>query len=118
MARTAVTVNYSTTGAAVTATAADPTNDHVIELGNTPLEDVVIVFANTDGSDRVATILAGDNPPALAAGVGDLSITVPATSGVMAVMNLESARYLQSDGTLEIDLAASFAGTVTAYRTR
>lgn len=118
MARTAVTINYSTTGGAVTATVADPTNDHVLELGNTPLEDVVIVFANTNGSDRVATILAGDNPPALSAGQGDLAITVPATSGVMCVTNLESARYLQSDGTVNIDLAASFDGTVTAYRTR
>lgn len=115
MARTAVTINSSKVGAAVTATAADPTNDHVINLGTTPLEDVVIVFANTNGSDRVATIKAGDNPPALAAGLGDLSITVPATTGVMVVTGLESARYLQSDGTLEIDLAASFAGTVTAY---
>lgn len=118
MARTAVTINYSTVGAAPTATAADPTNDHVLNLGNTPLEDIVLIFANTNGSDRVATIVAGDNPPALSAGQGNLNITVPATTGVMSVMNLESARFLQADGTLEIDLAASFAGTVTAYRVR
>lgn len=118
MARTAVTINYSTTGAASTKTVADPTNDHVVNLGNTPLEDIVLEFANTNGSDRVASIVAGDNPPAAAAGLGNLDITVPATTGVMHVMNLESARFLQSDGTLSIDLAASFAGTVTAYRVR
>lgn len=119
MARTAVTINAkSPSGAAVTATAADPTNDHVVNLGNTPLEDIVLVFANTNGTDRVATVVAGDNPPALSAGQGNLDITVPATTGVMVVSGLESARYLQSDGTLQIDLAASFAGTVTAYATR
>ena len=64
----------------------------------------------------VATIVAGDNPPALSAGQGNLDITVPATSGDMTVAGLESARFLQSDGTVNIDLAASFAGKVYAIR--
>jgi hypothetical protein len=34
----------------------------------------------------------------------------------MTVAGLESARYLQSDGTVHIDLAASFAGAVRAFR--
>ena len=118
MARTAVTVEVlSRTGAATGAgTVADTTNDHVVDLGGYPLEEFVFRFTNTNGSDRVATILAGDNPPALSAGQGNLDITVPATTGDMTVAGLESARYLQSDGTILIDLATSFAGAVRAIR--
>ena len=118
MARTAVTVTTLTSGAGVAesaGTAADPTNDHVVTV-DFPLEELLLVFKNTNGSNRVATIVAGDNPPALSAGQGNLDITVPATTGVMMVTGLESDRYLQNDGTLLIDLAASFAGTVHAYR--
>jgi len=118
MPRTAVTVTtLSKTGAATAAgTDADPTNGHVVDLDGHPLEEFVFRFTNTNGSDRVATIKAGANPPALSAGVGDLAITVPATSGDMTVAGLESARFIQSDGLMHIDLATSFAGTVHAYR--
>lgn len=117
MARTAVTVTTLTANTATTepaGTTADPTNDHVIS--GVPCEQLLIRLANTNGSDRVATILAGDNPPADAAGQGDLAITVPATSGVKWVGPLSSARFAQDNGDINIDLAASFAGTVTAYR--
>lgn len=117
MARTAVTVTTITANTATTepaGTTADPTNDHVIS--GVPCEQLLIRLANTNGSDRVATILAGDNPPADAAGQGNLEVTVPATSGVKWVGPLSSARFAQDNGDINIDLAASFAGTVTAYR--
>lgn len=117
MARTAVTVTTATPGTAFTTpagTTADPTNDHVITLpAGAMLEELEIRMTNTNGSDRVATIKAGDNPPALSAGQGDKDITVAATSGDVTISGLESARYLQDDGTLLIDLAASFAGIVS-----
>jgi len=118
MARTAVTVTaLSRTGAATAAgTSADPTNGHSVDLGGYPLEEFVFRFTNTNGTDRVATIKAGANPPATAAGQGDLAITVPATTGDMTVAGLESARFLQADGTVSIDLGASFAGAVRAFR--
>lgn len=117
MARTAVpVVTLSTVGAATNAgTTADPTNGHVITI-DFPLEELVLRFTNTNGSDRVATILAGDNPPAGSASQGSRAITVPATSGDMTIAGLESARFLQSDGTLEVDLGASYAGAVRAFR--
>lgn len=118
MARTAVTVEaLSRTGAtSPSGTTADPTNGHVVDLAGYPLEEFVFRFTNTNGSNRVATIKAGANPPALSAGQGDLAITVPATSGDMTVAGLESARFLQSDGKINIDLEASFAGKVYAVR--
>lgn len=118
MPRTAVTVEtLSRTGAtSPTGTTADPTSDHSVDLGGYPLEEFIFRFTNTNGSDRVATIVAGDNPPAMSAGQGNLDITVPATSGDMTVAGLESARFIQNDGTVSIDLAASFAGKVYAIR--
>jgi len=121
MARTVVTVTSLPAGTATAesaGTTADPTNDHYIAASalTFPLEELMLVFKNTNGTDRVATIVAGDNPPAANAGQGNLAITVPATSGVMVVLGLESARFLQNDGTLNIDLATSFAGTVHAYQ--
>ena len=110
-------VALSRTGAATNAgTTADPTNDHVVDLGGFPLEEFVFRFTNTNGTDRVATFVVGDNPPAASAGQGNLDVTVPATSGDMTVAGLESARFLQSDGTVHIDLAVSFAGAVRAFR--
>lgn len=117
MARTAVTVTTFTANAGTTnptGTTADPDTDHVIS--GVPAEELLIRFANTNGTDRVATIVAGDNPPADAAGQGNLDVTVPATTGVVWVGPLTSARFVQNDGTILVDLAASFAGTVTAYR--
>lgn len=117
MPRTAVpVVTLSRTGAATNAgTVADPTNDHEVVL-DFPLEELVLRFTNTNGSDRVATIVASTSPPALSGGQGNLDITVPATSGDMTVAGLESARFMQPDGKLYIDLAVSFAGAVRAFR--
>lgn len=118
MARTAVTVEtLSRTGAtSPTGTTADATNNHSVDLAGVPLEEIVFRFTNTNGSDRVATIVAGDNPPASSSGQGNLDITVPATSGDMTVAGLESARFIQNDGTVLINLGASFAGKVYAVR--
>lgn len=79
-------------------------------------ELTVLRVANTNGSDRVVTIKAGDSPPALAAGQGDLAVTVTATTGVQFIGPFESGRFIQADGTMEVDFAASFAGTITAFR--
>ena len=110
-------VTLSTVGVATNAgTVADPTEGHIVALGGVPLDEVVFRFTNTNGTDRVATIVAGVSPPALSTGVGALAITVPATSGDMTVAGLESARFLQVDGSIHIDLGASYAGAVRAFR--
>lgn len=79
-------------------------------------ELTLLRVANTNGTARVVTVKAGDSPPALAAGQGDLAVTVGATTGVQWVGPFESGRFIQADGTIEIDFAASFAGTITAFR--
>lgn len=60
------------------------------------------------------TIQAGDSPPALAAGSGDLVFTSLAT-GTYYVM-LESGRFLQSDGTIQIKAATAANVTVAVLQ--
>lgn len=116
MARTAVTVTTLSRTAAVArpaGTTADPTNDHVIS--GVPLEELVVEITQTDASARVATIKAGVNPPAVGAGQGDITQSM-AQNDVHLFGPFESGRFAQADGSLNIDLAASFAGTIRAYR--
>lgn len=116
MARTAlpVTTAYNS-GAAPTATAVDPTNGHVIAASATPTEELLIVVNNTFAGTKVVTIKAGDSPPASASGQGDLAITC-ATSTNGIPIRIDSSRFLQADGTIEIDLAASMTGTIVVYK--
>ncbi len=118
MARTAVTVVTLTANATTadpTPTTADTTNDHSVDCSSFSLEELVLRIKQTDATARVATIVAGDNPPALEAGQGDLTKSI-AQNEVWWVGPLTSGRFVQSDGKLHIDLAASFAGEITAFR--
>lgn len=115
MARTSVplstlTLNGST--ATPAGTTADQPNGHTIPVAGRP-QRVIVRLTNTNGTNRVATFKAGVNPPAFRQSLGDLAVTVPATTGDVFVV-LESARFVQADGSIWLDLAASFAGTVTA----
>jgi len=119
MARTAVTITTFVANAGTTepaGTAVDPTNGHVINAAGIPVEEIMIRVANTNGTQRTVTVKAGGNPPALEAGQGDLAVVVPATTGVKWIGPLSSGRFVQADGTILVDLEASIAGTITAYR--
>lgn len=117
MPRDAVTITELTANSA----SANPAGTTVVVANGAVINGVkdssrvLVRLRNTDASPRVATFLAGDNPPALRAGVGNLEVTVPASTGDVLVV-LESARFLQSDGTIQVDFAASFAGTISAVR--
>lgn len=138
MARTAVTVTTLTANtvvADVEGTALDPTNGHVIDCSTFRLEDVVLRIVNTLDAEKAVTILAGDNPPAMEAGLGAVTVTCAAatiteywdaevagtpvditTPVVKWVTVLASGRHLQSDGKLHVDVAASMTGFITAFR--
>jgi hypothetical protein len=117
MARTAVTPAQGARNAGVTPTSTT-INSTLVTNGVTianagRIEDLVIRVANTDGSALAVTIRAGDSLyPAVESGLGDLAVTVAATSGVQEIARLESARYQQSDGSLSIDFATGFTGTL------
>jgi hypothetical protein len=58
------------------------------------------------------TVNAGDNPPAQRAGLGSLA-TVLAQNAVKLIGPLESARFIQDDGSLSVTFAPA-SGTLAA----
>ncbi|KKL84937.1 hypothetical protein LCGC14_1959740 [marine sediment metagenome] len=54
----------------------------------------------SDSSGDTVVIKAGDRPPALLAGVGDLSLTFAAND--VRYIVVESARFMQDDGTINV----------------
>lgn len=97
-------------------TAVDATDGH--EVSGVPLEELVIQIIN--GAEAMdVTFLAGDNPPADAAGQGDLVVTAGAGE-TSFVGPFSSARFKQvDDGTdptgLYIDVDTDANGTLVAY---
>jgi len=85
-----------------------------VTIANAKPEKLLIRVTNTEGSTNTVTVKAGDNPPALRAGQGDLVVTVAATTGVQYIGPLESDKYLQADGSLEIDLETGMTGSLDA----
>ena len=117
MARDAVTVTALTANAINTnpaGTTINTTNGANI-AGVKNSDRLLIRVTNTNATARVATVKAGVNPSALRAGLGDLAITVPATSGDVLLV-VESARFVQTDGSINVDFAASMAGVISAVR--
>jgi hypothetical protein len=79
-------------------------------------ELTLIRTTHTDGAAHDLIVRAGDNPPALAAGQGDLTVEVAATSGVRYFGPFESGRFLQNDGSMHIDFETGYAGTIDILR--
>ena len=116
MARTNVPVTDLTTQTSITdpaGTTADPTNGHTV-TGSRP-EVIVLRVKNTTAGALNAIVRAGAQPLAPSSGQGDLTVSVGA-SGTVWIGPLESARFLQADGSISLDLQAGFAGNVTAFR--
>lgn len=81
-----------------------------------PLEDMVILYTNTYGGAIVPLVKAGAGA-AFSAGLGDLTLTTLAnTTGVGILPPLESARYLQANGTLRIYFPTNAAGYIMAFQ--
>ena len=67
-----------------------------------------------DDTALTLTVKAGDHPPALAAGQGDLAVTV-AFGTVQFIGPFESGRFVQSDGSMLIE-STTTTGTITAFK--
>lgn len=74
----------------------------------------LIVIQHTTAAAKTATIAAGDNPPSPLAGLGAETITLPdATAGTITVLvAIETARFMQGNGTIEVTVAAGTTGTI------
>jgi hypothetical protein len=85
-----------------------------VTIANAKPERLLIRVTNTEASTNTVTVKAGDTPPALSAGQGDLVVTLAASTGVQFIGPLESNKYLQDDGSLSIDLETGMTGSIDA----
>lgn len=121
MARTAVTITdtVANTGISYPAgTSADAANDHVVSP-SFPIEELLLIVTHTASSEKDLTVKAGGNPPADAAGQGDLEIAFAAGNDVPVTKIIgpfSSARFIQKDGSLNVDLESGFTGALRAVR--
>lgn len=76
-------------------------------------ELTLLRVANASGGSGTISVLAGTNPPNVAAGQGNLTVTV-ANSTTQWVGPFESNRFIQSDGSLIVE--SSVVMTVTAFK--
>lgn len=84
------------------------------EVANAVPELTIIRAANASGGAGTVTVLAGDNPPALAAGLGNVTSASVANGASTFLGPFESGRFLQNTGSLIIE--TSVAMTLTAFR--
>jgi hypothetical protein len=69
-----------------------------------------LLYVVTAGTGGTITIAAGDNSPAGRSGLGSLSIIIGLNT--TRYIPLESARFMQSDGTINVDLADMNASNI------
>lgn len=77
--------------------------------------DLVIRVTQTGATAKSLTVVAGANPPGLTAGLGDLAIG-PLAQNSDVVIRVESARFCQANGDINIDFETGFAGKIWALR--
>lgn len=113
MARSAVTVNQASYNASVVVVkdAIDIANDHSIDISNTSCTKLTILIEKSDTKAGTITLKAGDYS---SASQGDLVVTGGVVGTV--VLNVETARFKDSDGLILIDVVstAGMAGNIIA----
>lgn len=121
MARTALTPVTLTANAVVSdpaGTALDATNDHKFTAA-APTSQYLVRVTNTTSSTKTVQLKAGAGSSATEAGAGDLTLSLTAgnvTPTTKWFGPFSSARFLQADGTVNIDVDASMTGTVTVFK--
>lgn len=115
MARGTITViNMALNSGTVGAGTIDQTNGNAIAAGGYT-EALVIHFDNT-GDAGTISVLPGDNPPALTAGLGTLSVALGGTAETFLM--LDGSRFCQDNGEIHLDFTSGMAGGLNAYRVK
>lgn len=125
MARTAIPVNKFLANNATalldpTGTAIDQANGMNVALAPNTIpagdsaEALVLRVHNSAAGAHVATIGAGVNPPSFRAGIGALAVSI-AAGAIRWVGPLEPARFLQADGSVNVDFDTGTTGDITAF---
>lgn len=132
MARTSVTPTNLTGNGGIDIPAGTTINSTLVTNGvNIPLSatgipaapqarDLFLYITNTAGADKTVTVRAGvggGSTPgqAFRSGIGDLAVTCHTASGGCIVGPLESARFAQLDGSINVDFGTGLTGAFTAF---
>jgi len=115
MARDALTpvnlpINAGTSGGA--GVTINVTNGAVIPAGAMPR--VILKVTNTYAGAKNVTIKAGVYPPAWRKDIGDLVVAIAQNATHYFV--LETARFNQADGSINIDYETGMTGTAWAFK--
>jgi hypothetical protein len=116
MPRDAVSIVNLATGAGTapgSGTAINVTNGATIAAAG-ETRRLIVHVKNSAGSSKNVTIKAGVYPPAFRQGIGDVVVAV-ANSGEQLII-VESARHVQSDGSIWLDYESGMTGTAFAYQ--
>lgn len=117
MARDAVSVTTITKHTAVNTPAGvaiSPTNGANVAAPTKSRKLFLRVTNTITNATKAVTIKAGVYPPAPLQSQGDLTLTVPQSGDI--VVTLESGRFLQSDGTINVDFGAGMTGAISAFQ--
>lgn len=106
-----------------TATAADAANGMNIPVpkASSPgaadsINMLFLYVVNGDTSDKTVTVKGATNSPVGArGGSGDLAATVSHTAGGGIIGPLDTARFAQSDGSVNVDFSDDTSVTIVAY---
>lgn len=118
MVRSEITVNELTGafGNHETADTIDKGNDHVIAAGANFKRLILSFELSAATAADTITIVAGTAHPAFRKDLGDLVFEAAGGAERVCIGPIETARFLQADGTIHIDIAGtSIAGTIDAY---
>ena len=133
MTRTAVTPTVLTGNGSIDIPAGTTINSGLVSAGvNIPLasgaipsapgaRDTFLYVTNTAGADKTVTVKAGVGGgstagPAFRSGLGDLAVTCKTATGGCIIGPLESARFAQLDGSINVDLGSGLTGALTVFQ--
>lgn len=97
--------------AATVLTTITAANGAYINAANLDTDRMILHVKNTEGTTNTLTVKAGDYSRA---SLGDLVVTVAATSGEQ-MLHLETARFKDSDGYILIDYETGMTGLIGCY---
>lgn len=83
-----------------------------MNIPSLPRNHLIRITNTDDDTNLTVTFKAGQCPPAIAAGQGDLAVVVP--FGTTRWVVLESGRFLQSDGSVNVASTVN-TGKITVF---
>jgi hypothetical protein len=101
-------------GTAVTSGAGNGAQINATSGARAVPELTIIRLVNASGSTGTASLLAGTNPPNVAAGQGNYTTSNILTATTRWIGPFESNRFMQSDGSIIVETTQNM--TVTAFR--